>query len=120
MLRLKIPRPDKETVDLFRSLVPEDVRVTTRPMFGNISAFVNGNMFFGVFGNDLFGRLSDEGKGELLKNRGASILEPMKGKPMKDYVVVPKSWRDRPENLRSWISKAFEWSRRLPPKKTEK
>jgi len=118
--RLKIPRPDKETVDLFRSLVPEDDRVTIRPMFGNISAFVNGNMFFGVFGNDLFVRLSDEGKAELLKNKGASMLEPMKGKPMKDYVVLPKTWSTKPETLRSWISKALEWSGKLPPKKTKK
>ena len=107
-------------MDLFRSLVPEDDRVTIRPMFGNISAFVNGNMFFGVFGNELFVRLPREGKAELLKNKGASMLEPMKGKPMKDYVVVPKAWRDRPENLRSWISKALEWSGKLPPKKTKK
>ena len=107
-------------MDLFRSLVPEDDRVTIRPMFGNISAFVNGNMFFGVFGNDLFVRLSDEGKAELLKNKGASMLEPMKGKPMRDYVVVPKGWRDRPENLGSWISKALEWSGKLPPKETKK
>ena len=117
MSRLKIPRPDKETVDLFRSLAPEDDRVTIRPMFGNISAFVNGNMFFGVFGNDLFVRLSDQGKAELLKNEGASMLEPMRGKPMKDYVVLPKIWKTNPRALRSWISKSLEWSSKLPPKK---
>lgn len=106
-------------MELFRSLVPEDHRVTIRPMFGNISAFVNGNMFFGVFGNDLFVRLSDEGKAELLKNNRASMLEPMKGKPMKDYVVLPKTWNTKPETLRSWISKSLEWSSKLPPKKSK-
>src|SRR5260370_13271912 len=115
-----IPRPDKESVDLLQSLVPRDDRVTVRPMFGNISAFVNGNMFFGVFGNDLFVRLSIEDREVLLKNKGASMLEPMKGKPMKDYVVVPKAWRERPATLRSWISNALEWSSKLPPKKTQK
>lgn len=119
MSRLKIPRPDKETTDLFRSLVPEDDHVAIRPMFGNISAFVNGNMFFGVFGNDLFVRLSDEGKAELLKNKGASMLEPIKGKPMEDYVVLPKTWSKKPETLRSWISKSLEWSSKLPPKKAK-
>ena len=98
---LKIPRSDKESVDLFRSLVPKDDRVTVRPMFGNISAFVNGNMFFGVFGTDLFVRLSSEDQLELRKNKGSSMLEPMKGKPMKDYVVLPKTWRARPETLSS-------------------
>ncbi len=117
---MKIPRPDKESTELFRSLVPVDDRVTVRPMFGNISAFVNGNMFFGIFGNDLFVRLSIEDREELLKNKGASVLEPMKGKPMKDYVVVPTTWRNQLERLNPWISKALEWSSQLPPKKTKK
>jgi TfoX/Sxy family transcriptional regulator of competence genes len=107
-------------MDFFRSLVPDDPRVTVRPMFGNVSAFVNGNMFFGLFGNDLFLRLSSEDRTEILKSKGASVLEPMKGKPMKDYVVVPAAWRDRPQTVRSWISKALEWSSKLPPKKTKR
>ncbi len=107
-------------MDLFRSLVPEDKRVTVRPMFGNISAFVNGNMFFGVFGNDLFLRLSGQDQVELLKNKGASMLEPMKGRPMKDYVVIPKTWRERPETVRSWVLKSLEWSGQLPAKKAKK
>jgi TfoX/Sxy family transcriptional regulator of competence genes len=86
-------------------------------MFRNISAFVNGNMFYGLFGNDLFLRLSDEDRIELLKNKGASVLEPMKGKPVKDYVIEPKKWRDRLETISSWISKALEWSSKLPAKK---
>jgi len=89
-------------------------------MFGNISAFVNGNRFFGVFGNDLFVRLSAEDQLELLKNKGSSMLEPMKGKQMKDYIVLPRTWRARPEILRSWISKSFEWSSKLPPKMAKK
>ena|SRR6267143_1949480 len=117
---MKIPRPSEAAMKLFRSLVPEDTRVTVRPMFGNNAVFVNGNMYFGIFGDDLFLRLSDKDQVELLKNKGASMLEPMKGKPMKNYVVLPNAWRDRPEILRSWISKALEWSSKLPPKKTKK
>ena len=105
---------------LFRSFVPDDTRIAVRPMFGNLSAFVNGNMFFGIFGTDLFLRLSIEDQKELLKSKGASMLEPMKGKPMKDYVVLPKTWRAEPETLRSWISKSLEWSSKLPPKKAKK
>jgi len=59
-------------------------------MFGNLSAFVNGNTFFGVSGDDLFLRLSGEDQVEILKKKGASMLEPMKGRPMKDYIVMPK------------------------------
>ena len=88
-------------------------------MFGNVSAFVNGNMFFGLFGNDLFVRLSKEDQQELLK-KGASALEPMKGKPMKDYVIMPRTWRDHPETIRQWVSRSLSWAGKLPPKKAKK
>jgi TfoX/Sxy family transcriptional regulator of competence genes len=117
---VKIPKPDKASVDLFQSLVPSDPRVTVRPMFGNISAFVNGNMFFGVFGNDLFVRLSAEEQTELLKKKGTSNLEPMKGRPMKDYIVMPRAWKDEKQTMRNWISKSLDWSAKLPPKKKSK
>lgn len=89
-------------------------------MFGNISAFVNGNMFAGLFGNDLFVRLSDESRKELLEEKGASLLEPMKGKPMKEYVVVPKAWQNQVETARLWVTRSMDWTSKLPPKKTKK
>jgi len=117
---VKIPRPEPESVRLFKSLVPDNPTVTVRPMFGNISAFVNGNMFFGLFGNDLFVRLSPQDLAALLNENGAFNLEPMKGKPMKDYVVMPRSWRGEPETVRDWVSKALAWSSKLPAKKAKK
>jgi TfoX/Sxy family transcriptional regulator of competence genes len=89
-------------------------------MFGNISAFVNGNMFVGLFGNDLFVRLSDESRKELLEEKGASLLEPMKGKPTKEYVLLPKAWRNQHETVRLWVARSLDWTRRLPPKKSKK
>jgi TfoX/Sxy family transcriptional regulator of competence genes len=116
---MKIPRPDPASVDLFKSLVPNNPQVTVRPMFGNISAFVNGNMFFGLFGDDLFVRLSDPDKEELLKKKGASNLEPMKDRPMKDYVIMPRAWKDDPDTIRSWVSRSLAWSSKLAPKKNK-
>lgn len=117
---MEIPKPSKATVDLFKTLVPNNPNITLRPMFGNISAFVNGNMFFGVFGNDLFIRLGADDQMEFLKKKGASNLEPMKGRPMKDYVIMPQTWRDEPQTMRSWISKSLAWSAKLPAKKKGK
>ena len=117
---MKIPRPEQPSMTLFRSLVPNDPHVTVRPMFGNLSAFVNGNMFFGLFGDDIFLRVSAQDQAELLKTRGASNLEPMKGKPMKDYVVIPKAWRNELETLKAWVKKSLAWSSKLPPKKKTK
>jgi len=115
-----IPRPDEKSKEFFRSLLPAEPRVTIRPMFGTISAFVNGNMFAGLFGNDLFVRLSEESREELLEKEGASLLEPMKGRPMKEYVVIPKAWRKQQETARTWIIRSLDWTSKLPPKKKEK
>src|SRR5712664_2997100 len=101
---MNIPRADENSKELLRSVLPDDPRITIRPMFGNVSAFVNGNMFAGLFGNDLFVRLSDESRKELLEEKGASLLEPMKGKPMKEYVLIPKAWRNQHESVRLWVA----------------
>jgi TfoX/Sxy family transcriptional regulator of competence genes len=117
---MKIPRSDENSKEFFRSVLPEDPRITIRPMFGNISAFVNGNMFTGLFGNDLFVRLSEESRKELLESKGASLLEPMKGKPMKEYIVIPKAWRNQHETVRTWVTRSLDWTSKLPAKKTKK
>ncbi len=117
---MKIPRADEDSKGLFMSLLPANPHVSTRPMFGNVSAFVNGNMFMGVFGSDLFVRLPPETRQELLKNRGASVLEPAKGKQMKEYVVIPKAWRNQQETLRIWVSRSLDWASKLPAKNVKK
>jgi len=115
---MKIPKPDPEVVQYFKSIVPSDPRITTRPMFGNLSAFANGNMFMGVYGNDLFVRLSENDQKELLKNKGAGRFEPMPGRPMTGYIVMPKSWRNgQTETVSKWVSLSLEYAAKLPPKK---
>jgi TfoX/Sxy family transcriptional regulator of competence genes len=113
---LIVPRSDEKSKEFFRSLLPEDPRITPRPMFGNISGFVNGNMFSGLFGNDIFVRLSEENRRELLAEKGASYLEPMKGKPMKEYVVIPNTWMKKPETIRLWLSRSLDSTGKLPTK----
>jgi TfoX/Sxy family transcriptional regulator of competence genes len=66
----KMPRSSKESEALLRSLLPETKEVTLRPMFGNLSAFVGGNMFTGVFGEDFLVRLPEADRAELLKIEG--------------------------------------------------
>jgi TfoX/Sxy family transcriptional regulator of competence genes len=86
-----------------------------RPMFGNLAAFVNGNMFTGLFGEDLFVRLSEEDSAKVRK-QGGRDFEPMPGRAMRGYVTVPTTWRSKPDAARVWIASALELTRRLPPK----
>jgi TfoX/Sxy family transcriptional regulator of competence genes len=114
-----MPKPSAEAREAFEGLVPEHPAVTVRPMFGNVSAFVNGNMFTGLFGEDLFVRVPDANREELLAEGGADF-SPMPGRPMRGYVMLPAGWRDRPEPTRRWIDRSLEFAATLPPKEARK
>ncbi|MGA2663891.1 MAG: TfoX/Sxy family protein [Nitrososphaerales archaeon] len=114
------PRPDAGDRAFFRSVLPGDAGVRVRPMFGNDAAFVNGNMFAGLFGRQLFVRLSDPDQAELLKEEGASRFAPMEGRPMRGYVVVPQAWRADPQRVRAWVARSLAWTAGLPPKAPKK
>jgi len=84
-------------------------------MFGNLSAFVNGNMFAGLFGEDLFVRLPDEQSAPIRK-QGGRDFEPRPGYAMKGYVTVPSTWRTKPAAAKAWIAASLVFARSLPPK----
>jgi len=110
------PESDAEDKTAFRRLVPDDERVTTRPMFGSVAAFANGHMFMGLFAGELFVRLSDDARTARLA-QGWHNLEPMPGKPMREYVVVPGDWRVTQDEARAWGEQALDYVVGLPPKK---
>jgi TfoX/Sxy family transcriptional regulator of competence genes len=112
----KIPKPSQEAKDLFTSLVPDHPAVSIRPMFGQLSAFVNGNMFMGIFGEDVLLRLPEEDRAQLME-AGGGPFEPMPGRPMREYVVLPAAWRDEPERIRGWAARALDHAEELPPKR---
>jgi TfoX/Sxy family transcriptional regulator of competence genes len=111
-----MPKPTEEGKAAFRSVLPDDPAVTVRPMFGNVAAFCNGNMFAGLFGEDLFVRLGEEERTRLLK-LGGTVFEPMPGRAMKDYVTVPGKWATDLDGTRQWIATSLASARTLPPKK---
>jgi len=84
-------------------------------MFGNLAAFVNGNMFIGLFGDDLFVRVADADRGRLLKE-GGSDFAPMPGRAMKGYVTLPPGWAKREKATRAEIAHSLDFARALPPK----
>lgn len=110
-----MPKPDAATKAFFESVVPEHPAVKVRPMFGNVAAFVNGNMFMGLFGPDLFVRLPEEDR-EAVAAQGGGPFEPMPGRPMREYALLPRAWRDEPHRVREWVARSLDWAEELPPK----
>jgi TfoX/Sxy family transcriptional regulator of competence genes len=110
-----MPKPSEQAKAAFTKLVPDEPAVTMRPMFGNLSAFVNGNMFAGLFGEDLFVRLPDEQSAPIRK-QGGRDFEPMAGHAMKGYVTVPSTWPTQAAATKRWIAASLAFTRGLPPK----
>ena len=63
---MQIPKPGEDDKEFFRSILPEDPEVEVKPMFGNLGAFVNGNMFMGLFGSDVGIKLPEDDQQQLL------------------------------------------------------
>jgi TfoX/Sxy family transcriptional regulator of competence genes len=112
---MKMPKPTEADKDYFRSIVPDDPGVEIKPMFGNLAAFVNGNMFMGLFGSDVGVRLPEVDRAELLDADGAGPFGP-EGRPMGEYVTLPSMWRSDPERTAEWGDRALEHVASLPRK----
>ncbi len=77
-------------IDLFDKSVPSSVTVSRRKMFGYPAAFANGNLFIGLHQNDFIMRLSEEDRARFSAEYGERVFEPMKGRPMREYVRLPE------------------------------
>jgi TfoX/Sxy family transcriptional regulator of competence genes len=105
-----------ELVATFNSVLPGPP-AEPRQMFGYPCAFVNGNMFMGLHEERMILRLAEDDRKRLLGVRGASVFEPMQGRPMKEYVVVPASVLGDDGALRGWVSQSLGYASSLPKKK---
>jgi len=112
---VRSPKSTEEARAAFRELVPADERISVRPMFGSVAAFVNGNMFMGLVSDELFVRL-DEVERNQLGAAGGRPLEVMPGRPMRQYVTLP-DWRSQPDVVRAWGQRALDYALTLPAKK---
>jgi TfoX/Sxy family transcriptional regulator of competence genes len=110
-----MPKPTADALDRFRRATPDDPRVSLRPMFGQLSAFANGYMFAGVFGEDVFVRLEDDALTRTI-DQGGSAFAPMPGRPMRGYVVLPRPWVIDEVRLRTAMDESLEFTCSLPAK----
>ena len=110
---MKMPKHSDEDKARFRDLVPEAPGVEVKPMFGSVGAFVNGNMFAGLFGPNVGVKLDPEGIEELRALEGSGPFGPEE-RPMGGYLSLPASLSD--EEAAAWVERARAHIATLPPK----
>ena len=104
-----------DLVSLFDRVVPADPAVERRKMFGYPAVFVKGHMFAGLHEDRLVLRLGGDALAEV-KQRGAQDFEPMPGRPMKGWVVVPRDVLADVGLTGRWITRALRHVSQMPPK----
>src|SRR6266576_2712691 len=108
-----MPKPSEDDKEYFRSILPGDPDVEVKPMFGNLGAFVHGNMFAGLFGSSVGVKLAEPDVAVLSGIEGAGPFGPAE-RPMGGYLSLPSSCTA--EEASRWVGKAQAYVATLPPK----
>ncbi|MDQ0261383.1 TfoX/Sxy family protein [Sinomonas atrocyanea] len=98
---------------LIASIATEMPAVEVKPMFGQLGAFVNGNMFAGLFGSAIGVKLDPTDAAELAK-AGGGPFGPAE-RPMGGYVSLPAG-----ADAGLWTARAAAHVSALPPKPQKK
>ena len=103
-------------IDLFDKSVPSGAEISRRKMFGYPAAFANGNLFIGLHQNDFILRLSEKDRTRFNAEFGERIFEPMKGRPMREYVRLPEELLADACKRASWINLSLRYAKTIAPK----
>ena len=109
-------KPSAALADRFASVLADRPAAAPRKMFGNPAAFVNGNLATGLHAGGWFVRLSESDAAELTA-AGGGPFEPMPGRPMRGYTMLPSDMADDPAVAGAWVDRAIGHVAGLPPKK---
>lgn len=116
---MEMPKASEEDKERFRSVVPDQPGVVVKPMFGNLGAFVNGNMFAGLFGPTIGVKLSDEDR-VMLESSERTVPFGPADRPMAGYSGLPEVWNEEGDGddarAKAWVTKAYEFVSTLPAK----
>jgi len=95
--------------------------VKKKKMFGCPVYFANDNMLVGVFENDIFIRLSEHDRKKISSEFDeVTPFEPLKGRVMKEYVVLPDHLYNDAEKFHKLLRSSYEHVSTLPPKQKTK
>jgi TfoX/Sxy family transcriptional regulator of competence genes len=118
--KIKWEHAPEAMVQTFMSAVQLLPGVQVRKMFGYPCAFFQGQMFSGLHQSSMILRLSEADRAEFKKINGAASFEPMPGKPMREYMVIPAEILDKEELLDAWLERSLKYAASLPPKAPRK
>jgi hypothetical protein len=103
-------------VERFDSIAAEYPQAQRRPTFGYPCLYVGGNMVSGLFQSSWHVRLGTADTAELLAIQGAAPFEPMPGRPMTGFTLLPPAIVEDDAAIRRWVERAITFGATMPPK----
>jgi hypothetical protein len=111
----KMPKSSSEIVERFGAVMDRFPDVARRKMFGYPAAFVGGNMATGLFAESWIVRLGGQDLNTAV-GQGAVPFEPMPGRPMTGFVVVPPADVADDDAIGAWVERGLARAGSLPAK----
>ena len=105
-----------ELVERFNEVIGRFPEVERRQMFGYPCGFVGGQMATGLHESTWIVRLPEADRADVLGLEGSRQFEPMSGRPMREYVVLPQAILDDTDALVPWLERSIAYVASLPPK----
>jgi hypothetical protein len=105
-----------ELIDRFDRVTAAFADAERRQMFGYPALFVGGYHVTGLHQENWVVRLAEADRAELLGIPGAGPFEPMPGRTMGGYAVLPPSIAADDAAVQGWIERAIAYGRGLPAK----
>ncbi len=113
---MKWKKPSEKMIEFFDQVLPKSLNVERKKMFGYPVGFTNGNMFMGLHSDGIILRLGEVERESFIRQYNARIFEPMLGRRMHEYVVVPENLLADITSLKTWCEKSYGYASKLKPK----
>ena len=113
---MQMPKSPSALIERFDAVAADFPEATRRVTFGYPCLYVGGNMVTGLYGESWHVRVDKDDTDELLRLPGARPFEPMPGRPMTGFTLLPEAIVDDDAAVREWVGRAIAHVSTMPVK----
>jgi len=113
---MQMPKSPPALIERFDTVASDFPEATRRLTFGFPCLYVGGNMVTGLYGGSWHVRVDKDDTDELLQLPGARPFEPMPGRPMTGFTLLPETIINDDAAVREWVGRAIAHVSTMPVK----
>ena len=111
-----MPKSPPALVARFDTVAARFPEAQRRLTFGYPCLYIGGNMVSGLYGDGWHVRLSGQDLADAQALEGSRPFEPMPGRAMTGYTLLPADVIDDDDAIDGWLRRAIAFGATLPPK----